>query len=63
VSAAALRRKAHQDEPTLLVDESDTAFNGEREYAEALRGLLNTGYKRAGKASLLRDERPRLGST
>ena len=51
-SAAALVRKVDADSPTLLLDESDAAFNGEKEYAEALRGLLNTGYRRSGKSTL-----------
>ena len=51
-SAAALVRKIDADAPTLLLDESDAAFNGDKEYAEALRGILNTGYKRSGRAAL-----------
>jgi hypothetical protein len=51
-SAAALVRKVDVDKPTLLLDESDAAFGGEKEYAEALRGILNSGYKLSGKASL-----------
>src|SRR5262245_16071806 len=51
-SAAALVRKVDAQHPTLLLDESDAAFNGEKEYAEALRGLLNTGYRRSGKCTL-----------
>ena len=51
-SAAALVRKVDADSPTLLLDESDAAFNGEKEYAEALRGILNTGYRRSGKSTL-----------
>lgn len=51
-TAAALVRKIGRDQPALLLDESDAAFGGEREYAEALRGVLNTGYRRSGKASL-----------
>ena len=51
-SAAALVRKVDADQPTLLLDESDAAFGGEKEYQEALRGILNSGYKRSGKASL-----------
>jgi hypothetical protein len=43
---AALVRKIHADAPTLLLDESDAAFNGSDEYAEALRGVLNNGYTR-----------------
>ena len=38
--------------PTLLLDESDAAFGGEKEYAEALRGQLNTGYRRSGKSTV-----------
>lgn len=51
-SAAVLVRKVDAARPTLLLDESDAAFNGEKEYAEALRGILNTGYMSDGKASL-----------
>jgi len=52
LSAAVLIRKTDALAPTLLLDESDAAFNGEKEYAEALRGILNTGYLRGGKASM-----------
>jgi Protein of unknown function (DUF3631) len=52
VSAAVLVRKVNAETPTLLLDESDAAFSGEREYAEVLRSVLNTGYRRGGKASL-----------
>jgi hypothetical protein len=48
VSAAALYRKIDRDSPTLLLDESDAAFNGDKEYAEVLRGILNTGHRRGG---------------
>jgi hypothetical protein len=51
VTAAVLVRKIDRDTPTLLLDEGDTAFGSEKEYAEALRGVLNTGYRRDGKAS------------
>jgi hypothetical protein len=51
VTAAVLIRKIDAVRPTLLLDESDTAFGGEKEYAEALRGVLNSGYRRGGKAS------------
>jgi hypothetical protein len=51
-SAAALVRKLNSGHPTLLLDESDAAFSGEREYAEALRGVLNAGHRKGGKASL-----------
>ncbi len=51
VTAAVLTRKIDAVKPTLLLDESDAAFGGEKEYAEALRGVLNSGYRRGGKAS------------
>jgi hypothetical protein len=51
VTAAVLTRKIDAEHPTLLLDESDAAFGGEKEYAEALRGVLNTGHRRGGKAS------------
>jgi hypothetical protein len=51
-SAAALVRKVDAECPTLLLDESDAAFAGEKEYAEALRGILNSGYRRSGKATV-----------
>jgi hypothetical protein len=51
VTAAVLPRKIEAEKPTLLLDESDVAFNGEKEYSEALRGVLNTGYRRKGKTS------------
>lgn len=50
-TAACLIRKVDQVRPTLLLDESDAAFNGEKEYAEALRGILNTGFYSCGVAS------------
>ena len=52
VTAAVLVRKVDGKHPTLLLDESDAAFGGEKEYAEALRGVLNTGHCRGGVASL-----------
>jgi 5S rRNA maturation endonuclease (ribonuclease M5) len=51
VTAATLTRKIDDKHPTLLLDESDAAFKGEQTYAEALRGVLNTGYRRGGVAS------------
>jgi len=47
-----LVRKVDKEKPTLLLDESDAAFAGEKEYAEALRGILNTGYTSSGKITL-----------
>lgn len=51
-SAAALVRKVDAECPTLLLDESDAAFGGEKEYAETLRGILNSGYRRSGKSTV-----------
>jgi hypothetical protein len=51
VSAAVLSRKIDAESPTLLLDESDAAFRGGEEYAETLRGILNTGHRRGGKTS------------
>ncbi len=56
-SAAALVRKIASESPTLLLDESDAAFGGEKEYAETLRGILNSGHRIGGKASLCVRER------
>ncbi len=52
VTAAVLVRKVAAEAPALLLDESDAAFKGEREYAETLRGVLNAGFRRGGVASL-----------
>jgi 5S rRNA maturation endonuclease (ribonuclease M5) len=51
VTAAVLVRKIDKCHPTLLLDESDAAFKENDEYAEVLRGVLNTGHRRSGKAS------------
>jgi hypothetical protein len=52
VTAAVLGRKIDAVKPTLLLDESDAAFNGDETYAEVLRGVLNSGYRRGGCSSL-----------
>jgi hypothetical protein len=51
VTAAVLYRKVDAEAPTLLLDESDAAFRSGDEYGEALRGILNTGHRRGGKAT------------
>ena len=51
-SRAVLVRKINAETPTLLLDESDAAFAGDRDYAEALRGVLNCGHSRNGTVSL-----------
>ncbi len=52
VSAAVLPRKIQLEQPTLLLDESDAAFNGNEEYGEALRGILNTGHRQGGTTTV-----------
>ena len=47
-STAALKNKIEADHPTLLLDESDTAFKSDEEYSESLRGVLNSGYRKRG---------------
>jgi hypothetical protein len=48
VTKAVLVRKIERDRPTLFLDETDPAFNGDKEFAEALRGVLNNGYCQGG---------------
>ena len=52
VTPAVLARKVDAHTPTLLLDESDTAFGGDKDYAEALRGILNCGHRRGGAYSI-----------
>ena len=52
VSAAVLTRKVDGETPTLLLNESDAAFSHRSEYGEALRSILNSGYRRSGIGSL-----------
>jgi hypothetical protein len=51
VTAAVLARKVDAESPTLLLDETDASFGSGGEYAETLRGVLNTGHRRGGKTS------------
>jgi hypothetical protein len=48
ITAAALLRIIEMHAPTLLLDEMDAAMKQSRELAEALRGLINSGFDRAG---------------
>jgi len=52
VTTAILPRKIEAEKPTLLLDESDAAFQGDKDYAHALRGILNSGYHVGGKRSV-----------
>ncbi len=49
ISVAALVRMVDREAPTLFLDELDATFNGDRERAEVLRGVLNSGFNRNGK--------------
>jgi hypothetical protein len=60
-TAAVLPRKIDADSPTLLLDESDAAFNSDKEYSEALRGVLNTGHRRGGKTTVCVGQGPSIG--
>ena len=61
VTAAVLARKVDAECPTLLLDESDAAFKGDKEYSEVLRSLLNSGYRRGGKTSICVGQGARIG--
>jgi hypothetical protein len=47
ISAAALLRVIEQHTPAMLLDEIDTMMKGDAEMAEALRGMINSGFTRA----------------
>jgi hypothetical protein len=49
ISVAAFVHKIDRLAPTLLLDELDATFRGDKERAEILRGVLNSGFSRAGK--------------
>jgi Protein of unknown function (DUF3631)/Toprim domain len=48
IRPAALLRLIESHAPTLLLDEMDAAMKQDREMAEALRGIINSGFNRAG---------------
>ncbi|MCH8277545.1 MAG: hypothetical protein IIC12_01250, partial [Proteobacteria bacterium] len=50
---AALYRKIDASAPTVLMDEMDTQFKGDKEMAQAIRGILNAGYQRGGVVSVV----------
>jgi Protein of unknown function (DUF3631) len=51
-TAAALTRKIAKASPTLLLDEFDATKNGDKEFAEVLRGVLNSGYRAGGAVTV-----------
>jgi hypothetical protein len=48
VSGALLPRLIENHHPTLLIDEFDAMMKGDKDMAEALRGVLNSSFNRAG---------------
>lgn len=52
VSPAVVTRRVDGETPTLLLDETDAALHHRSESAEALRAILNSGYRRSGVCSL-----------
>jgi Protein of unknown function (DUF3631) len=48
ITAAALLRIINRDSPTLLLDEVDATFGGNKDAAESIRGVLNAGFQRGG---------------
>jgi hypothetical protein len=50
ISTAALYRIVEREQPTLLLDEMDATFKGDKERSEAIRGVLNTGFEYDGAA-------------
>jgi hypothetical protein len=51
-TTAALTRTVDENQPTLLVDEMDAFFRGNRDRAETMRGILNGGFSREGTVGL-----------
>ena len=50
ISPAAVYRAVEKWKPTLLIDEADTIFEGKGEDHAALRGIIDDGYRRGGRA-------------
>jgi len=48
MTAAALVRTIEAKSPTIFLDEMDAQLNGNKEYAEAVRGILNEGFRKGG---------------
>jgi len=58
ITAAALLRVIEQCAPCMLLDEIDTMMKGDAELREALRGLINSGFDRAGARFVKNVPRP-----
>jgi putative DNA primase/helicase len=53
ITASALLRIVEIKAPTLLLDELDAAMKKDREMAQALRGIMNSAFERAGACFIL----------
>ena len=51
-TTAALTRTIDKHQPTMLVDEMDAFFAGNKDRAETMRGILNGGFSKAGTVGL-----------
>lgn len=49
MTAPALVRCIDSMNPTIFLDEMDAQLGGDKEYAEAIRGILNEGFRKGGK--------------
>jgi hypothetical protein len=49
MTAAALVRTIEAKKPTIFLDEMDAQLGANKEYAEAVRGILNEGFRKGGK--------------
>ena len=48
MTAAALVRTIEAKKPTIFLDEMDAQLGGDKEFAEAIRGILNAGFRKGG---------------
>lgn len=48
MTAAALVRTIEAKRPTIFLDEMDAQLGGDKEFAEAVRGILNEGFRKGG---------------
>jgi hypothetical protein len=49
MTAPALIRCVDAKRPTIFLDEMDAQLGGDKEYAEAIRGILNAGFRKGGR--------------
>lgn len=49
ISGAAMKRMIDEEAPVLLIDELDAFLGGNKERAETVRGILNSGFERDGR--------------